>query len=269
MRMDINKISTALENMLNKYEIPETKIIGGNEGSLIIEHKGKKFIFSLCDRNFPNKPEGTPVPLYFWRANRRLNEMKNVLLTGNVKDVVGMRARAITPRDGFWNVDRLIVMVVDLVKFFFDEKIVTVFSTKMDNNYLNAIFCTEKGIRISAEIGEIPQGSIPSFMFEIIGRNGVVTNLPVDTQVSQHSIYVSGDGNVKTYTDTDFELFGLSQPEIDCVRFIMSVCSGKDSFEALQKDKSYINDVVIAIINSGEHEEKVKVTFSEGGNKNA
>jgi hypothetical protein len=60
---------------------------------------------------------------------------------------------------------------------------------------------------------------------EIITDNGVACDRVVDTQTPQSSIYVYGKEN-KTFTDTDAELHGLSEMEINTVRnaFLMAKC---------------------------------------------
>ena len=61
---------------------------------------------------------------------------------------------------------------------------------------------------------------------EIITDNGVGCDRVVDTQMPQESIYVFGKNN-QTFMDTDAELFGYSEIEINTIRnaFIVAKCS--------------------------------------------
>jgi len=76
----------------------------------------------------------------------------------------------------------------------------------------NGVVCT---IEVAATL---PATASPIDKHEIIARRGVACDRAVDTQVPQHSVYVFSEKGEEAYTDTDYELYGLSEEDTAVVR---------------------------------------------------
>ena len=88
----------------------------------------------------------------------------------------------------------------------------------------NVIVTFANGMSASVECSAaLPDGAAEIDRHEIIARRGVACDRVVDTQVPQASIYAFTEQGVKTYTDTDAELFGFSDAEIWAVRAAFAV----------------------------------------------
>jgi hypothetical protein len=69
----------------------------------------------------------------------------------------------------------------------------------------------------------LPDGAEIIDRHEIIARRGVASDRVVDTQVPQSSIYTYTAEKETRFTDTDAEIFGLSQDDVNIVRAAFKV----------------------------------------------
>ncbi len=217
--MERGNFNSAIEYLIAKYRLAKIENISGDSAGTIITCNKGVFNF-FCD--FSPKEiqrEGTEVPLFTWRKERRYFEMRKNLIDGIIRDPVGMRIKHIAPLDT--NLANLLVREVDLAQWILGERVNKVFASSTDN-YCNAIFSTDKGIKISAEIGTA-QTRTPILLHEVIAKTGVITDTAVDTQIENYPIYLYNSQGTKIYNDVDFELYGLSYDDIAKVRFIVSV----------------------------------------------
>ena len=85
-------------------------------------------------------------------------------------------------------------------------------------NTMNCIVETENGCVCTIELGAtLEEGQKDVDKHEIITDNGVTCDRVVDTQMPQDSIYVFGK-NKQAFMDTDAELFGYEEIEINTIR---------------------------------------------------
>ena len=106
---------------------------------------------------------------------------------------------------------------LDICQYVLQRKIKTVMAME-NGNVVNAIAATEAGVVCTVDISAtLPAGEQPKDKHEIIAQRGTACDVVVDAQLKQDSIYVFGAENQK-FTDVDFELYGLSLPQIHIVR---------------------------------------------------
>lgn len=223
-------LSSAIKDLAAKYQLAKIEKITSNPTGITIAcDKGVFNFFSDFSGEMPQ--EGTAVPLFPWRSERRYFEMRKNLSDGIVQDPVGMRIKHIAPSGT--TLANLLVQEVDLAQWILGDRVNKVFASIADD-YCNAIFSTEKGIKISAEIGTA-QTKTPILLHEIIAKTGVVMDTAVDTQIEHYPIYLYNNQGTTTYNDVDFELYGLSYHEIATVRFIASVLAEPEIIAELQQ----------------------------------
>ena len=153
-----------------------------------------------------------------WRSERRFAELKGMLKDGTLKDPCVLRTTRIDHR----NVDLkdMIRREFDIAEFLFDAKIMTIYAVMADDKLANMVAKLDCGVVVNFELAATlaPEAQVVD-KHEIIASVGVALDKVVDTQIMQNSIYVYNDGkNPETYTDVDFELFGLTIDEIARVR---------------------------------------------------
>ena len=155
------------------------------------------------------------IPLLPHRIQRRFAEMKNLMNDGSVKEVSTYRAAYAGKRaDDLFEIAK---NEFDLCEYLLSDRITEICAFGSGIN-VNAIAKTAEGLICTFELSTVlDKDEEPIDKHEIIARKGVVCDIVVDTQVHQSSIYIFGK-NRNTYTDTDFELYGLSNPDIHVVR---------------------------------------------------
>ena len=126
-------------------------------------------------------------------------------------------------------------------------------------NAMNCIVETENGCVCTIELGAtLSEGERDIDKHEIITDNGVGCDRVVDTQMPQDSIYVFGQEK-KTYMDTDAELYGYSEIEINTVRNAFAVAKCEELQKSNTEKWSHIQKVVACAKQSLESMENVKV----------
>lgn len=239
--MESINFNSAIKELAEKYQLARIETISGDSaGTITITcNKGVFNFFSdFCQEKIQR--DGTDVPLFAWRSERRYFEMRKNLLDGIVQDPVGMRIKHIAPLET--RLANLLVQEIDIAQWILGERVERVFASSTDQ-YCNAIFSTDKGIKISAEIGTA-QTKTPILLHEIIAKTGVITDTAVDTQIEHYPIYLYNSQGTTTYNDVDFELYGLSYDEITKIRFIASVLAKPESVSSLQESYQHIEAVV-------------------------
>lgn len=251
--MESINLNSAIKDLAAKYQLAKIANITSFENSITVEcNKGSFNFFSDFSREECGE---TDVPLFSWRNQRRYQEMRNNLQDGIVEDPVGMRIKHIAP----WGTALVNVFVqeVDLAQWILGEEIERVFAS-ISHEYCNAIFSTEEGIKISAELGAA-QTKTPILLHEIIAKTGVITDTAVDTQVEHYPIYLYNSKGTTIYNDVDFELYGLSYDEIAKVRFIASVLAEPKLVQALQNSYQQAKKVYKAAVSAAEKLENTAV----------
>lgn len=158
------------------------------------------------------------IPLFPWRCERRFVELKRIVETKTLEDVVLCRFAHVT--DGkTLDLGQILYREFDLLEGIVGEKIVSVSGSTYGECFSNVLVRLENGTIASVEAGTtLPDGSPTLDRHELIARRGVASDRVVDTHVPQQSVYLFAKDGVRSWTDTDAELFGLRQDEIDAVR---------------------------------------------------
>lgn len=158
------------------------------------------------------------VPVFPWRNERRFIELKRIVETKTLEDVVLCRFSCVIDETSS-NLRQILYREFDLLEWIIGSDIVSVFGSAYENKFVNLIAKLENGTIVSIEAGTtLPEGSEMLDRHELIARRGVASDRVVDTHVPQQSVYLFEKSGVRSWTDTDAELFGLETDEINAVR---------------------------------------------------
>ena len=177
--------------------------------------------------------DGKEIPLLSHRIERRFIELKNIAHNGTLTNISVLRSARLVKKGECLNAQ--LYRELDIAAFILADKFISIFT--IDNgNTLNAIAKTEKGIVCTIEISAVlAEGETEIDKHELISERGTACDKVVDTQIMQNSIYVYGNGQ-KTYTDVDFELYGLEIPDVAVVRQAFAVAAKNISAELIEAD---------------------------------
>jgi len=201
----------------------------------------------ICGEKYPTLP---------WESERRFIELRNLVLSGRLGNMCTYRIGH-TAKKGT-NLYGLLFREIGILEFTVNSEVKEIFAIK-GNNAMNCIAETENGCVCTIELGAtLTEGETEVDKHEIITDNGVACDRVVDTQIPQSSIYVRGS-KWDTYTDTDAELYGYSEIQINTIRNAFSVAKDAQA-RALNKEKyERIKKVVEAAKKSLATLENVKV----------
>lgn len=177
---------------------------------------------TLTDGGNSLKINGESYPVLPYQSERRFIELRNLVLNKRVGNMCTYRIGH-TAQKGT-DLFTLLTREIGILEFTVDSKVKEIFAIRSENA-MNCIAETENGCVCTIELAATLNGTPDIDKHEIITDNGVACDRVVDTQTPQSSIYVYGKEN-KTFTDTDAELYGLSEMEINTVRnaFLMAKC---------------------------------------------
>jgi hypothetical protein len=180
------------------------------------------------------------VPLFPWRFERRFFELKRIVETKTIENVVLCRFSHIT--DGsVLNLPSILYREFDLIEWITNTKIISCFSSVYENKFANTLVRLSDGSIASVEAGiTLPSGQKTLDRHELIARRGVASDRVVDTHIPQHSVYLFDQDGVKMYTDTDAELFGLEMDEINIVRAAFDFAKQPESIDLFLKQNQHL-----------------------------
>lgn len=202
---------------------------------------------TVCAEDFPILP---------WEAERRFIELRNLVTLGRVGNICTYRIGH-TARRGT-DLLELLAREIGVLEFTVNSEAKEIFAIASDHT-LNCIAETKSGCVCTIELGAtLDDGVAEIDKHEIITDNGVACDRVVDTQIPQSSIYVFGK-NSTTYSDTDAELYGYSEPEISTIRAAFTLARNKDARAAAKHKYEHIRAVVDAARESLRTLENVKV----------
>ena len=202
------------------------------------------------------KINGESIPTLPWESERRFTELRNLVILGRVGNMctyrIGHTVKAGT------DLFEVLQREIGILEFTVNSCVKEIFAIS-GNNAMNCIAETENGCVCTIELGAtLTEGEPEVDKHEIITDNGVACDRVVDTQVPQSSIYVRG-GKQNNYTDTDAELYGYSEIQINTIRNAFSVAKDEGA-RALNKEKyERIKKVISAAKKSLDTLENVKV----------
>lgn len=189
------------------------------------------------------------VPLYHWQLKRRYVELRNTLDTGLVKMPLGMRIHHIVSKDEFTKqLKDIITFETNLVEYITHQKINKVFADFYGETYVNCIMSTDGNMKVSLELGFSPDGSEPVLLHEIICKDGIASDVVVDTQVQQYPIYVFKGKDTLIYKDIDNELYDMDNTQVDSIRFILWALTDTTRIDALCENYGHIEKIYEAAL---------------------
>lgn len=257
-----SKFIPYLTEMTGKYSVAKDVSVVLEDGAVKVAcDKGSFRFFYDFQRELPCD-EFRNVPMYHWQLKRRYVELRNILDTQMVKNALAMRIHHIVPKDEFTrSLKDIMVFETNLVEFITHQKVEKVFADFSGQRYTNCIMSTDGNIKVSMELGFSPDHSEPVLLHEIIGKNGLASDVVVDTQTQQYPIYVFKGKDTQKYTDIDAELYDMDNAQVDAIRFIMWALTDVSRIDALCENYAHMEKVCAAAAQANAH---VRYTIVEG-----
>jgi hypothetical protein len=239
----MNKIDVALNGLLQKYDVKPDNTLNLLPGWNFI---GKKL-------------QNGDLPLLTWRVNRKFTELQKIVSAGVVEDVSMLRFSCFGSSDK-WSLETLMYKEFDLCEFLTGGKIISLHATLSDNLAGNVIIKMDNGIIGSVEVGtQLPPRHSLIDRHEIIARRGVASDLVVDTQIPQSSIYTYTNQDIETYKDVDNELFGFDELEVEHIRSAFEVMKNPGIAPELILQHNHLSMLVMAAFESDRDNKKIEV----------
>lgn len=212
-----------LELLLNKYSVSAKAVLSADGKTVAIDEK--------------------EVPVLSWESERRIIELRNLVVTGRLGNMCTYRIGH-TAKKGT-DLFELLAREVGILEFTVNSTAKEIFAIA-GKNTMNCIVETENGCVCTIELGAtLEAGQKDIDKHEIITDNGVGCDRVVDTQMPQDSIYVFGK-NKQAFMDTDAELYGYSEIEINTIRNAFSAAKNVDVQTANAAKWAHIQKVIAA-----------------------
>lgn len=199
---------------------------------------------------------GESFPLLPWESERRFIELRNLVVLGRVGNMCTYRIGHTAKRNS--DLFDLLAREIGILEFTVNSSVKEIFAIASANT-MNCIAETENGCVCTIELGAtLEEGAADIDKHEIITDNGVACDRVVDTQVPQNSIYVFGKSST-TYLDTDAELYGYSEAQINTIRNAFALAKDTSLRAAAAQKHAHIMAVLAAAKRSLETMENIKV----------
>ena len=199
---------------------------------------------------------GVNYPVLPYQSERRFIELRNLVILGRVGNMctyrIGHTAQVGT------DLFALLAREIGILEFTVNSKVIEIFAIA-GKNTMNCIAETANGCVCTIELGAtLKAGQADIDKHEIITDNGVACDRVVDTQVPQSSIYVYGEKDA-TFMDTDAELYGYKEMEINQIREAFAMAKSAEKCAESAAQYAHINAVVDAAKQSLASLENIKV----------
>ena len=225
-----------LDLLLNKYSVSAKAVLSADGKTVVID--------------------GKEVPVLPWESERRIIELRNLVVTGRLGNMCTYRIGH-TAKKGT-DLFEMLAREVGILEFTVNSTAKEVFAIA-GKNTMNCIVETENGCVCTIELGAtLGEGQRDIDKHEIITDNGVGCDRVVDTQMPQESIYVYGK-NKQAFMDTDAELYGYAEIQINTIRNAFAAAKNVAVQEANVAKWAHIQKVVAAAKASLATLENVKV----------
>lgn len=199
---------------------------------------------------------GESVPTLPWESERRFVELRNLVVLGRVGNMCTYRIGH-TAKKGA-DLFELLAREIGILEFTVDSTVTEIFAIAGVNT-MNCIAETANGCVCTIELGAtLEKDAADIDKHEIITDNGVACDRVVDTQIPQSSVYVFGKKD-SVYCDTDAELYGYSEIEINTIRNAFALAKNEQARAAAKEQYAHIEAVVMAAKKSLDTLENVKV----------
>ena len=200
--------------------------------------------------------DGEKIPVLPWESERRIIELRNLVVLGRVGNMCTYRIGH-TSKKGT-DLFELLSREIGILEFTVNSSVTEIFAIA-GNNTMNCIAETANGCVCTIELGAtLGENDADIDKHEIITDNGVACDRVVDTQVPQSSVYVFGK-NDSVYCDTDAELYGYSEIEINTIRNAFALSKSAETRASAKEKYAHISAVVEAAKRSVSTLENVKV----------
>jgi len=188
--------------------------------------------------------ENVFIPLFPWRCERRFIELRRIVESKTLEDVVLCRFSCVG--DGrTLNLRQIVYREFDLLEWITGVPIVSVFGCSNGERFSNILARLENGTIASVEAGvSLPESAEMLDRHELVARRGVASDRVVDTHVPQQSVYLFDKEGLRTWTDTDAELFGLPTDEIAAVRAAFELAKEPASIETNISQHKHLLDLL-------------------------
>jgi len=199
---------------------------------------------------------GEKIPVLPYESERRFIELRGLVMLGRVGNMCTYRIghTAAKGTDLFTLLER----EVGILEFTIDSKAKEIFAIA-GNNTMNCIVETDNGCVCTIELAAtLEEGERNIDKHEIITDGGVACDRVVDTQMPQQSIYVFGKEK-QAYMDTDAELYGYKESEINIIRAAFAIAKNSDVCKEKCAKQLHLDKVIAAAKESLEKLENVKV----------
>lgn len=199
---------------------------------------------------------GKEIPVLPWESERRFIELRNLVVTGRLGNMCTYRIGHTAKKDA--DLFTLLAREVGILEFTVNSTAKEIFAIAGVNT-MNCIVETENGCVCTIELGAtLEDGQKAVDKHEIIADNGVGCDRVVDTQMPQDSIYVYGKNN-QAFMDTDAELFGYEEIQINTIRNAFALAKRDELCKANTAKWAHIQKVVDGAKKSLATLENVKV----------
>ena len=191
-----------------------------------------------------------------WRCNRKYVELAKMVSSGTLENPCLLRFCHLTGEGT--PLEELLYREFDLAEFISGQKIVALHAVLTGDCSGSVIIKMDNGIIGSVEISNLlPEGQAEVDRHEIIARRGVGSDIVVDTQIPQQSIYLMTEDAPAVFKDTDSELYGLDEKQIERVRAKFDFLKDKSSAEWHESQDTHIRNAVKAALESNETHKKI------------
>lgn len=199
------------------------------------------------------------IPLLTWRVNRKFTELQKIVSEQTIENVSMLRFASMGSKKE-WSLEVLMYREFDLCEFLTGSKITSLHATFSNNSAGSVIVKLANGVIGSVEIGvQAPVERRLIDRHEIIARRGVASDIVVDTQIPQSSIYAFTERGRSDYKDVDNELFGLDEIQVEWVRSAFDFYKKPEQSKELIKQHNHLSRLVSAALESNSKKLKIEV----------
>ncbi|MBO4571926.1 MAG: hypothetical protein J5699_08385 [Bacteroidales bacterium] len=196
------------------------------------------------------------VPLQPWRCRRKYIELKKLLSGETLEHPCLLRSCRLSHPDT--SLEELLYREFDLAEFISGHRITALHAAFTDGRSGSVIIKLDNGIIGSIEVGNLlPDGENEVDRHEIVARRGVASDIAVDTQIPQQSIYLMTREGSECFTDTDSELFGLDNDRTDLVRARFAFIKDRSQAEWHVAQDKHLKAAVAAAMESNNTQKKI------------
>ena len=210
----------------------------------------------LAERGETVKVGSEDYPVLAWEQERRFVELRGLVVGGRVGSPCTYRiAHAANVGEDIF---ALLKRELGILEFTVNSPVCEIFAIA-GKSTLNCIAETECGCVATIELATtLKSGNEHVDKHEIIADGGVCCDRVVDTQVPQQSIYLFGEEKA-TFRDTDAELYGYTEGEINTIRTAFALAKSEEYRSATVARNAHLEAVVTAAKKSLDTLENVKV----------